>query len=203
MAESRLLVVATGLGHTEFDAACPRGLRLGATTAVDLAAVFLKDLESTAQSLLSRSGIQFRVASPDEPLARVFEDGFSAGFDSICVIGTSAPHLPASYILEAFGRLTQHRKSTVVGPTTTGGCYLIGASSPPPYSLLKELRPQAPNVLTETLQRALASELSIALLPSISVIETSVHLKQLSGDFRRGVTVAPNTQYILRKLELE
>jgi glycosyltransferase A (GT-A) superfamily protein (DUF2064 family) len=90
----------------------------------------------------------------------------------------------------------------VVGPTNNGSCYLVGISKVTPESALKDIAWGKPNVLKETLQRAVTSELSLSLLPSILRMETSDHLKELSRDFHRGVAVAPHTQTTIRNLEL-
>ena len=209
MAESRLLIVATGLGWPSSLEARLVSFGLSHGNAAELAA-FLADITATTGSLPLRSGIHAQVwphgtdnEDPGTRLARIFHEGFATGVDSLCVIGTSAPHLPAAYILEAFGRLTQHRDSVVLGPTDTGGYYLIGTSRTAPYSLLKDIPWGTPNVLTETLQRAVINELSISLLPSLQVVETPEHGRRLSRDLRRGVVIAPQTQSILRNTGLE
>jgi hypothetical protein len=197
MAESRLLIVADALaGPSPLTSSLLRS-GIPAENVTEIFSAFLTD-----QSLPVESGIRVLNRS-SRILERLFDDGFASGVDSICIIGTSAPQLPVCYILEAFGRLTQHRDSPVIGPTKTGGYYLIGASGVTPYSLLKDISRDVPNVLTESLQRAIENELSVTLLPSLDVVETQEQLKRLSRDLRREVVIAPQTQYILRKIRLE
>lgn len=210
MAESRLLVVARDWGSI-VPGIPRRGMVLpNGVAPSEMAAAFLGDVCETARSLHPKSSIRAVVEQPSgesqstgDRLARIFADGFSAGADSICVIGTSAPHLPAAYILEAFGRLTQHPDSIVLGPADSGRLYLIGVSRSNPCPLLKEILWEKTNVLRETLQRAVESELSVSLLPSLEMIEAADSFRRLSRDLRRGVAVAPQTQNIVRKLRLE
>jgi glycosyltransferase A (GT-A) superfamily protein (DUF2064 family) len=202
MAESRLLIVADALaGPSPLTSSLLRS-GIPAENVTEIFSAFLTDIQTTVQSLPVESGIRVLNRS-SRILERLFDDGFASGVDSICIIGTSAPQLPVCYILEAFGRLTQHRDSPVIGPTKTGGYYLIGASGVTPYSLLKDISRDVPNVLTESLQRAIENELSVTLLPSLDVVETQEQLKRLSRDLRREVVIAPQTQYILRKIRLE
>jgi glycosyltransferase A (GT-A) superfamily protein (DUF2064 family) len=174
-----------------------------------LTTAFLEDITLTAQSLPPQSGIRYAVdrqAPPVEDsgahLKEIFRSSLAAGATAVCVISTLSPHLPAAYILEAFGRLAQHPGAVVVGPTSTGSCYLVGVSNVTPESSLKDISWGKPNVLKETLLRAVTSELSLSLLPSILRVETSDHLKELSRDFHRGVAVAPHTQSTIRNLPL-
>ena len=59
-----------------------------------------------------------------ERMAGAFADGFSAGFERICVVGTDCFELTAEIIAEAFHELEQ--TEVVIGPAKDGGYYLLG-----------------------------------------------------------------------------
>ncbi|MES2460759.1 MAG: DUF2064 domain-containing protein [Armatimonadota bacterium] len=157
-------------------------------------AAFLADIAETVKSLTPKSGIRVVIRA---------EEDFLNETDSVCVIGTSFPHLPASYILEAFGRLSQGRDCFVAGPTDEGGFYLAGASRGNSRALLKEITRSTANVFRETLQQAVMGDTAVSLLPSLQEMERLEHLRRLSRDLRRGVVIAPHTQYFLRKIGYE
>lgn len=215
MTESQLFIIAA------------TGLLSGAESLIapELRYAFLQDTLAMARSLPPNSRISVAVAinSADLPeitladtptftlagdsakkrLNQMFEYGFARNADSVCIVGPGTPHLPAAYVLEAFGRLIRHRELIVIGPADGSGIYLVGASSRTPASLWEEISFPAPNVLTEALERTLAHELSVSLLPSIQLIDTPEGLKRLSRDLRRGVATAPHSQSLLRNTGLE
>ena len=59
-----------------------------------------------------------------ERMARAFANGFGAGFERICVVGTDCFELTAEIIAEAFHELEQ--TEVVIGPAKDGGYYLLG-----------------------------------------------------------------------------
>ena len=213
--ESRLLIVAvSGLLSETNNSIAP-----------ELQNAFLQDTLHMARSLPSQSRIDVAVAIDSPPLSdvtfpgtptfcltgnssrkrltRMFEYGFAQGADQVCIIGPETPHLPTGYVLEAFGRLMQHKESIVIGPAENNGIYLVGASRHLPLLFWEEIAFPATNVLTETLQQTMANELSVSLLPSIRIIDTPENRKLLSRDLRRDVATAPQTQSFLRNTGLE
>ena len=60
-----------------------------------------------------------------ERLANVFADLFGAGAETVVVVGSDSPALPAEYLAQALDDLSSGR--LVLGPTADGGYYLIGA----------------------------------------------------------------------------
>ncbi|WP_350286270.1 TIGR04282 family arsenosugar biosynthesis glycosyltransferase [uncultured Croceitalea sp.] len=84
-----------------------------------------------------------------ERMTHAFEDGFKAGFDKICIIGSDMYDLSQKDIEIAFSKLNDH--DFVIGPADDGGYYLLGMKR-----LLKELfRDKAwgtGNVLKHTLE---------------------------------------------------
>ena len=57
-------------------------------------------------------------------MMRAFEDGFAAGYTSICIIGSDCLELTPKIIEEAFLHLKTY--DAVIGPAHDGGYYLLG-----------------------------------------------------------------------------
>lgn len=87
-------------------------------------------------------------------LARYVADG------PVCLIGCDAPTVPRAYLEEAFVRLGE--VDLVVGPSTDGGYWLVGARRPAP-ELFEDVAWGTEAVLPETLRRLRGR--SHALLP--------------------------------------
>lgn len=67
-----------------------------------------------------------------ERMTHAFKDGFKAGFDKICIIGSDMYDLSQQDIENAFSKLENH--DFVIGPADDGGYYLLGMTQ-----LLNEL----------------------------------------------------------------
>jgi uncharacterized protein len=63
-------------------------------------------------------------------LQRCFEAAFQTGAQRAVVIGGDSPTLPTAYVVQAFDAL--QRSPVVLGPTSDGGYYLVGATGEPP-----------------------------------------------------------------------
>jgi rSAM/selenodomain-associated transferase 1 len=61
-----------------------------------------------------------------ERMSRLFEAAFAAGFERVVLIGSDSPDLPTGRVEQAFQRLLEY--PVVIGPSSDGGYYLIGAS---------------------------------------------------------------------------
>ncbi len=59
-----------------------------------------------------------------ERMSRAFQDGFAAGYKSICIIGTDCLELTPAILQQAFAEL--EISDAVVGPARDGGYYLLG-----------------------------------------------------------------------------
>lgn len=59
-----------------------------------------------------------------ERMQQAFKDGFTQGYDRICIIGSDCYELSQQVIEQAFEQLTTH--NMVIGPSTDGGYYLLG-----------------------------------------------------------------------------
>ena len=126
--------------------------------------------------------------------------GLSVGGDRrVCVIGGDAPHLPAAFLIEAFGRLAT--ADVVLGPADDGGYYLIALSRPAP-TLFADIPWSGPDVLAATRVRAAAAGLRLALLPPWYDVDTPHDLRRMGGDLACGVAHAPATRRALANLSV-
>ena len=57
-------------------------------------------------------------------MAAAFQEAFSLGYQSVCIIGSDCYELTSAIISEAFSKLADH--DVVIGPTYDGGYYLLG-----------------------------------------------------------------------------
>lgn len=57
-------------------------------------------------------------------MAAAFEEVFSLGYQSVCIIGSDCFELTSAIISDAFSKLENH--DVVIGPTYDGGYYLLG-----------------------------------------------------------------------------
>ncbi len=119
-----------------------------------------------------------------------FEEMFANGFELCCIIGSDAPDLPFSYILEAYQLLAAQQTDVVFGPSRDGGYYLLG---------LRQLWPQlfanipwsTVDVLKQSLAAARDSGLTAALLPEWQDIDTLEDLHAFRK--RNSLTVSMET----------
>jgi rSAM/selenodomain-associated transferase 1 len=114
-----------------------------------------------------------RLQSPGDLGQRMqaaFEEMFANGCDVCCIIGSDAPDLPISYILEAY-RLLAAQTDVVFGPSRDGGYYLLGLRQVW-LKLFTNIPWSSADVLEQSLTAARDSELSTALLPEWQDIDT-------------------------------
>jgi len=97
-----------------------------------------------------------------------FKDGFAAGFNSICIIGSDCFELTSDIILRAFEKLQQNE--VLIGPATDGGYYLLGLTELLPF-LFQDKSWSTENVLEQTLQDIKEKGLSVALLPALTDVD--------------------------------
>ena len=80
------------------------------------------------------------------------------------VVGSDVPALDAAYVEEALARLA--RADAVIGPVEDGGYCLIGMNQPHP-ELFRSIEWSTDSVLEQTLERAAAAGLDVALLDTL------------------------------------
>jgi len=114
------------------------------------------------------------------------------GFARVVIIGADSPDLPPSFLRDAFETLENH--STVVGPSTDGGFYLLGSSS----CLTEELFLGVPISAHETfacLRRNLPPD--YATLPAWRDVDDADDLSLFIKRLRENVASAPRCRQVL------
>jgi uncharacterized protein len=95
-------------------------------------------------------------------LERYFTAAFRQGARRIIVIGSDSPTVPAAYLARAFELLRD--RPVVLGPTTDGGYYLVGASQQVP-PIFTGIDWGSPAVWRQTVQRLRHAGCPFAELP--------------------------------------
>jgi rSAM/selenodomain-associated transferase 1 len=119
------------------------------------------------------------------------------GHRQAVALNSDGPTLPAAYLRQAFARLDAdsadagrrwpgsgrpHPSADVVlGPSEDGGYYLIGLKQARP-GLFRDIEWSSEQVTTQTLARAEAMGLSVALLPPWYDVDTGADLDRLQGE---------------------
>jgi rSAM/selenodomain-associated transferase 1 len=178
--------------------------RLGAVTspewAAEVARAFLLDLTARLAEVGDRRLLVF--APPDagplfaEVVDRSFalapqEDGdlghrlsaffrhqFAVGAESVVVVGSDSPTLPATHVEQAFAEL--RRADLVLGPATDGGYYLVGCAHRAP-PIFDGIAWGGTGVLAETIARLADPACRLALLPPWYDVDTLDDWRMLCG----------------------
>jgi uncharacterized protein len=155
------------------------------------------DILPTDFSLLPQRGDKF-----GERLYFAVEDLFKCGFDSVCLIDSDSPTVPAENFAEAVKLLSTSEDRVVLGPCDDGGYYLIGVKKLH-RRLFDQIDWSTERVLNQTMQRATEIGLEVKLLRSGYDVDDSVGLKRLRDELvgeKVNYIVAPNTRKFLAKL---
>ncbi len=112
-------------------------------------------------------------------MRQAFNHLFARGYRQICLVGTDVPSLPLTYYRDAVESLTRH--DLVLGPTTDGGYYLIGMTTPHP-DLFGGIPWSTDQVMALTEQKAANAGLKTAILPIWSDVDTLDDLHLLIDD---------------------
>jgi len=105
-----------------------------------------------------------------------FAEMFADGYDVCCIIGSDAPDLPTSYILEAYRQLEMQHCDAVFGPSRDGGYYLLGLRQVWP-TLFMNISWSSSEVLEQSLTAAKGAGVLTALLPEWQDIDTVADLR--------------------------
>ena len=98
-------------------------------------------------------------------MAAAFEEVFSLGYQSVCIIGSDCFELNSAIISDAFSKLENH--DVVIGPTYDGGYYLLG------MKLLHETLFQNKSWSTDTVFSDTIRDFDTLSLSSYSLIKLS------------------------------
>lgn len=119
------------------------------------------------------------------------------GYTQAVVLDSDSPTLPVARLAQAFRALDDPGTDAVFGPCDDGGYYLVGLKAPC-AALFQGMLMSTPTVLTETLERARAQALRVALLPVWYDVDTPHDLARLRKDLARlPSAIAPHTRRFL------
>jgi len=148
-------------------------------------------------SLLPQRGDKF-----GERLYLALEDLFKCGFDSLCLIDSDSPTVPAENFAQAVELLSASEDRVVLGPSDDGGYYLVGMKKPHRH-LFEKIDWSTERVLNQTVQRAAEIDLEVKLLPTGFDVDDDAGLRRLRNELlgeQADDSVAPNTQRFLADL---
>jgi rSAM/selenodomain-associated transferase 1 len=134
-----------------------------------------------------------------ERLYLAVEDLFKCGFESVCLVDSDSPTVPAQNYAEAVQHLSARDDRVVLGPSDDGGYYLIGVKKPHRH-LFEQIDWSTERVLNQTIQRATEIGLEVKLLPTGYDVDDNAGLKRLCIDVlgeNADEGVAPNTRKFL------
>jgi uncharacterized protein len=137
-----------------------------------------------------------------ERLYFAVEDLSKSGFESVCLIDSDSPTVPAENFAEAVKLLGTREDRVVLGPSDDGGYYLIGLKKLH-RQLFEEIDWSTERVLNQTIQRATEIGLEVKLLPSGYDVDDDVSLRRLCDELlvdTTSVDIAPHTREFLTKL---
>jgi hypothetical protein len=174
--------------------------QLGANAAADLYRNFVTDILATLKSMDVNIKIAFAPFDSKnkfqqwlgkkysyipqigrdlgQRMKNAFLQTFSGGFNSVIVIGSDSPDLPAEYLELAFYALDTN--DVVIGPSSDGGYYLIGFTR---ETFLPEaferISWSSDNVFVQTINILKQHRQSLFLLPQWYDVDTLANLKTL------------------------
>jgi rSAM/selenodomain-associated transferase 1 len=131
-----------------------------------------------------------RGRSLGEAMVHVVEDVFRLGYESVVIVGSDLPDLPASHIASACLRLAEPGDRVVLGPATDGGYYLIGLKAPHP-ELFDGIDWSTSRVLAQTTAAAARAAVPVVQLAPWDDVDEAADLQRLSA--RPGAS-APRTR---------
>lgn len=126
-----------------------------------------------------------------ERMSRLMTDAFNGGAEEVLFLGTDSPHMDQSRLIEAVRQLEGHE--AVVGPVEDGGYDLIAMKSPCP-ELFADIAWGSQHVLQQTLQRAEAASISVALLDESFDLDTPESLQRAAGLWQSPFSPHPEKQ---------
>jgi rSAM/selenodomain-associated transferase 1 len=148
-------------------------------------------------SLLPQRGDEF-----GERLYFAVEDLFNCGFNSLCLIDSDSPTVPAENFEQAVELLGASEDRIVLGPSDDGGYYLIGMKKPYRH-LFEHIDWSTERVLNQTMQCAAEIDLEVKLLPTGFDVDDDASLRRLCNELlgeQGDDSVAPSTRKFLAGL---
>jgi len=139
-----------------------------------------------------------------ERLIHAAEDLFKLGFESVCLINSDSPTVPASSFASAANELAKPGDKIVLGPSDDGGYYLIGLKKLD-RRIFEQIDWSTERVFQQTMGQAEKMNVPVHLLPSGFDIDDRTSLQRLwrevSGRGSSDAAKALHTSQYLRELE--
>ena len=110
-----------------------------------------------------------------------FQQAFDDGCDRVLLIGSDSPNLPTEYVQQAFTSLAHD--DVVLGPTSDGGYYLVGARGKGP-NIFENIAWSTPAVWEQTQRNVRRAGLSCHELPPWYDVDDLQDLVRLSKDLQ-------------------
>src|SRR5947208_7108485 len=148
-------------------------------------------------SLMPQRGDQF-----GERLYFAVEDLFTCGFESVCLIDSDSPTVPAEDFAEAVELVSTSEDRVVLGPSDDGGYYLIGVKKPHQH-FFEQIDWSTERVLNQTIQRATEIGIEAKLLPIGYDVDDDASLRRLCNELlgeQGDDSAAPSTRKFLAGL---
>lgn len=132
-----------------------------------------------------------------ERMRNAFENVFSQGYDTVCIIGTDHPTLPIDHIQDAF--IAARGNDIAIGPSSDGGYYLLGMNKPSP-KLFEDMTYSHGGVFDDTMQRAIEAGLTTYILPEWYDVDDAESLARLAEDLKDSKETLSRTRQSVRQL---
>src|SRR5262245_47053574 len=145
-------------------------------------------------SLLPQRGDEF-----GERLYFAVKDLFKCGFESVCLVDSDSPTVPAENFAKAAKLLSASEDRVVLGPSDDGGYYLIGVKKPDRH-LFEQIDWSTERVLNQTIERANETGLEVRLLPTGYDVDDDASLRRLCNELLAHTTSADIAPYTRRFL---
>lgn len=110
-----------------------------------------------------------------ERMLNAFQSAFENTYESVLIIGSDCPEINTTILNDAFDKLQSH--DAVIGPAADNGYYLLGMKKLH-APLFQNINWSTAEVFPQTKKIAKDLNLSIALLPVLSDIDTEEDLKK-------------------------
>ena len=149
-----------------------------ATDAPDRVAAMLFASQNPHQSLLPVNIVFLRQTgeSFDERLNNTLSSASNLGYEHIVVVGADTPEMSACEIISAFAALSYNESTVVLGESTDGGVYLIGAASGSIAQLLANIRWQSADVFADIVRNVAKHRFHTHFLRTLADMDTLADL---------------------------
>jgi uncharacterized protein len=127
-------------------------------------------------SLIPQRGDNF-----GERLLATTEDLLTCGYDSVCLIDSDSPTVPAAAFQQAVAELQKDGDRVVIGPAHDGGYYLLGLKHPHP-ELFTNIPWSTSTVFVETLAAAKNANIEAVILPLWYDVDDAATLAILTAE---------------------